>query len=148
MTRRSPSGSALLDTSVILASLDADEPAHVACDRLLAEGKHRLYVHALAETFSILTGGRGARRLDAAIAARLIRESVLPFVEVVDLSGADTIEAIEQARARGIRGGASYDDLHLVAARKSRAVAVFTLDARDFQAFARPGHPPIASPSP
>ena len=138
---------ALLDTSVVLASLDADEPAHKACDALVAEGRHRVYVHALAETFSILTGGRGSRRLAPAVAARLLRDSVLPFVEVVSLSGPDAAEAIAQAHVRGVRGGAIYDYLHLAAARKAQATAVYTLDARNFQAFARPGDPPIVSPS-
>ena len=48
----------LLDTSVVLTSLDADEPRHAARDRLLAGGGHWLCAHALAETFAILTGGR------------------------------------------------------------------------------------------
>jgi hypothetical protein len=30
----------LLDTSVVIASLDADEPHHEACDRLLSLGGH------------------------------------------------------------------------------------------------------------
>ena len=47
-----------LDTSVILASLDPDEPHHAACDRIVAAGGNGVYVHALAETFSVLTGGR------------------------------------------------------------------------------------------
>jgi predicted nucleic acid-binding protein len=63
---------ALLDTSVVLASLDADEPRHKDCDRLVAAGGHVLYVHALAETFSILTGGRSGRRLRPAVAAALL----------------------------------------------------------------------------
>jgi hypothetical protein len=40
----------LLDTSVILASLDPDEPHHAACDTLVAAGGHVIYGHALAET--------------------------------------------------------------------------------------------------
>lgn len=78
---------ALLDTSVILASLDPDEPAHESCDALLAQGGHQIYVHALAESFSILTGGRKARRLDAAVAAQLLQESILPFIKAVTLTG-------------------------------------------------------------
>ena len=50
--------SRFLDTSVILGSLDPDEPHHPACDRLVAEGGHTIHVHALAETLSVLTGGR------------------------------------------------------------------------------------------
>lgn len=41
---------ALLDSSVILASLDPDEPAHESCDALLAQGGHRIYFLALAKS--------------------------------------------------------------------------------------------------
>jgi predicted nucleic acid-binding protein len=104
----------LLDTSVLLASLDADEPHHAACDHLLVSaGDPLVYVHALAETFSVLTGGRHGRRLAPSVATRLIEESVLPFVRVEALSGPDVMAALAECEARGVRGGAIYDGLHL-----------------------------------
>jgi predicted nucleic acid-binding protein len=137
---------ALVDTSVVLASLDPDEAHHPACDQLIAQGGHLLYVHGLAETFSILTGGRHGRRLRPAAAAGLIRDSVLPFVHLVSLSGKEVMAALETADARGVRGGAVYDLLHLAAARKGGAARLLTLDRRDFQALALPGDPRIDSP--
>lgn len=136
----------LLDTSVILASLDPDEPAHAACDALLARGGHGLYVHALAETFSILTGGRRTRRIDATVAVQLLHESVLPFVRTVSLTGREVMAALAESRARGVRGGAVYDYLHLIAARKAGAEKLVTLDRRNFQALTKPGDPAIAAP--
>ena len=138
--------SALLDTSVVLASLNPDEAHHAACDRLLAAGGHKLYVHALAETFSTLTGGRHGRRVSPASAAKLIEHSVLPFVQVVSLTGKDVMAALASGESRGVRGGAIYDLLHLVAARKSGVERLMTLDLRNFQALARPGDPSIESP--
>lgn len=135
-----------LDTSVLLASLDPDEPHHAACDRVLAAGGHQIYGHALAETFSVLTGGRQGRRVGPAVAARLIQESVLPFVQVQALSGKDLMQALAACEARGVRGGAVYDWLHLAAARKARAEVLLTLDRRDFLAIARPGDPAIETP--
>lgn len=132
-----------LDTSVLLASLDADEPHHAACDRLISAGGHMVYVHALAETFSILTGGRQGRRLSAATASQLIEHSVLPFVTVQVLSGKDVVAALAECEARGVRGGAIYDWLHLAAAKKAGAEALVTLDSRDFQALSRPDDPRI-----
>ena len=137
---------ALLDTSVILASLDPDEAAHVACDRLVAQGGHCLYVYALAESFSILTGGRRARMLDASTAVRLLDESVMPFMRTVNLTGKDVLAALRDARARGVRGGAVYDYLHLVAARKAGVDRLITLDQRHFQALVRAGDPRIEAP--
>lgn len=103
-------------------------------------------MHALAETFSILTGGRQGRRLRPAVAAGLIEESVLPFVQVVSLSGKEVMAALQGSDARGVRGGTVYDLLHLAAARKAGAARLMTLDRRDFQALAQPGDPRIESP--
>jgi predicted nucleic acid-binding protein len=138
--------SRFLDTSVVLASLDPDEPHHATCDRLVAQGGHTIHVHALAETFSILTGGRQGRRLGAALATRLIEESVLPYVRIVSSSGQHMMAALTECESRGVRGGAVYDWLHLAAARKAGAEVLVTLDARDFQALSRPGDPRIESP--
>ena len=136
----------LLDTSVVIASLDADEPHHEACDRLLSLGRHRLFAHALAETFSILTGSRMGRRLGPATAAELIESAVLPHVELVHLTGHETMIALAEAPRRGARGGAVYDWLHLAAARKARVEALITLDRRDFEALIRPGDPDVRTP--
>ena len=138
--------SGYLDTSVILASLDPDEAHHAACDRIVAAGSHKAYVHALAETFSILTGGRQGRRLSAATATRLIEQSVLPYVQAQTLTGKDMLGALAECESRGVRGGAIYDWLHLAAARKAGAEVFFTLDLRDFQSLARPGDPRIEMP--
>lgn len=138
--------SRFLDTSVILASLDGDEAHHAACDRVVAAGDNAIYGHALAETFSILTGGRQGKRLSAAAAARLIEQSVLPFVQVKTLSGREMMAALAECEPRGVRGGAIYDWLHLAVARKAGAEVFLTLDLRDFQALARPGDPRIETP--
>ncbi len=138
--------SALLDSSVVLASLDADEPRHAACDRLVAAGGHVLYVHALAETFSVLTGGRAGRRLRPAVAAALLEGSVLPFVQIVTLSGKETMAALADCEGRGVRGGAVYDFLHLAAARKAGVERLLTLDVTHFQALSCPGDPRIETP--
>jgi predicted nucleic acid-binding protein len=136
----------LLDTSVVIASLDADEPHHAACDRLLSAGGHRLFAHGLAETYAILTGSRMARRLGPDAAAELIESAVLPFVELVHLTGRETMAALAEAPRRGARGGAVYDFLHLAAARKAGVDALVTLDRRDFEAMTRPGDPMVRMP--
>jgi predicted nucleic acid-binding protein len=138
--------SLLLDTSVIIASLDGDEPHHAACDHLLAQGGHCIHAHALTETFSILSGGRHARRLRPGLVAQLIEDSVLPFVRLVHLTGKETMTAIADCERCGARGGAVYDLLHLVAARKAGVQALVTLDLRDFQALSKPGDPIIRAP--
>jgi predicted nucleic acid-binding protein len=134
------------DTSILVSSLVPDDPDHEACDRLLAAGELRIYLHAIAETFSTLTGGRESFRVDPATAARLIEESILPFVVPVSLSAREMLHAVQSAHSRGVRGGAIYDYLHLTAARKARADQVYTLNLRHFRSFHRPGDPEIVQP--
>jgi predicted nucleic acid-binding protein len=136
----------LLDSSVLVASLVADEPHHAACAALVQQGGHAVHVHALAEVFSTLTGGVQGTRVGAALAVQLLKESVLPYVKAVTLGERDLMSALAAAQERGVRGGAVYDYLHLVAARKAGAQALVTLDRRDFQALARSGDPRIEAP--
>jgi len=139
-------GLALLDTSVVMASLDPDELHHAACDKLLVAGGHLLYSHGLAELFSVLTGGRQGRRLRPTAAAALLADSVLPFVRVVTLTPAQTMAALQACDERGVRGGAVYDLLHLMAARKAGAQRLITLNRRDFEALCKPGDPVVQGP--
>ncbi len=133
----------LLDSSVLLASLYEDELHHEACSALLLQGGHAVYGHALAEVFSTLTGGANAPRVGADLAHRLLSESILPHVKTVTLTERDVMTALAQAQSRGVRGGAVYDYLHLMAARKCGAAAVVTLDRKHFTALVRDGDPRI-----
>ncbi len=137
---------AFLDSTVLVASLDTDEPHHAACARLLEAGPHQVYSHAWAEVFSALTGGRLGRRVPQALAARLIQDSLLPYASVLTLTAKELMAALHDCERRGVRGGAVYDWLHLAAARKARAEVFYTLNLRDFQALARPGDPQIQAP--
>jgi len=62
------------------------------------------------------------------------------------LSETELLDAYAESESRGVRGGAIYDFLHLVAARKAGADRMETLNTTDFQAFWRPGDPSIAHP--
>ncbi len=133
----------LLDSSVVLASIHEAEPHHEACSALLLQGGHAVYVHALAEVFSTLTGGAQGPRVGANLAHRLLKESVLPYVKTVTLAEREVMAALAQAQSRGVRGGAVYDYLHLTAARKAGAEALVTLDLKHFSALAQPGDPRV-----
>ena len=133
-----------LDSSVIVAEI---VPHHEACAALLlGTDSLRIRSHALAESFSTLTGGRLGLRLTAAEAVQLLTVSILPRVKVVDLSAPAVLRSLATAESRGIRGGAVHDFLHLAAARKARARRLYTLNTRHFLAFHRPGDPEIANP--
>jgi predicted nucleic acid-binding protein len=135
-----------LDTSVIIAALDGGDPDHAACRKLLLSAQFSIHAHALSETFATLTGGRLAFRLSAAAASAILRQQVAPRLSITMLADADLLKAYEESTRRGIRGGAIYDYLHLVAARKAGASRFYTLNTTDFLAFHRSGDPVISHP--
>jgi predicted nucleic acid-binding protein len=135
-----------VDSSVIISALCAEDPDHVASRNVLLGGPHSVLTHAFAETFSILTGGRLRTRLPASEAAKLLRQQILPRFRSISLDENDLVVAFEEAEARGVRGGAIYDYLHLVAARKAGAKRFYTLNLSDFRSFHRPEDPEILSP--
>jgi hypothetical protein len=53
---------------------------------------------------------------------------------------------MREAESRGVRGGAIFDYLHLVAARKAKVQKLYTLNVSNFVAFHRAGDPEILSP--
>lgn len=135
-----------LDTSVIVAALDGEDPDHMACRSLLLSEQFTIEAHALSETFSTLTGGRMAIRVPAADAASMLRRGIAPRLAVQRLTERDLLKAFDESSSRGVRGGAIYDYLHLFAARKARAAKLYTLNLADFRSFHRAGDPEIVHP--
>ncbi|MEO5913370.1 MAG: PIN domain-containing protein [Luteolibacter sp.] len=135
-----------LDSSVIIAALCDGFPEHEACRKALLSGRHSVLPHAFAETFSTLTGGRLGFRLPASDASDLIRKRLVPKLRCIAFDADDLLATFDEAQARGVRGGAIYDYLHLAAARKAGAKRFFTLNLADFHSFHRPGDPEILSP--
>jgi predicted nucleic acid-binding protein len=137
-----------LDSSVLVSALIEDESSHENCLRLLGKKNAVAWTYGLTETFATLTGGRLGIRVGPAIAVQLIGESLLPRLQLIDLTAEDTIEALRACDAAGVRGGAIYDFLHLGAARKSHAATLYTLNTRHFLALVRNGDPRIENPDP
>jgi predicted nucleic acid-binding protein len=87
--------------------------------------------HSLAEVFSTLTGGNLAFRLDADGASRTLA-SLISDLDFQGLTAEEVLQALKEARKRGVRGGRVHDYLHAVAAEKSGAAKLLTLDKNDF----------------
>ncbi len=98
--------------------------------RLKAEGGFTR-THSLAEVFSALTGNPHVR-FDADWSARTI-EQLIRDLDFVDLSAADLVAALKQAKLKGVRGGHVHDLLHAAAADKSQARELLTLYINDFK---------------
>lgn len=86
--------------------------------------------HALAEVFSALTGNPVAR-IDADDAMAFLNH-LAAHLDFVDLTAAEMLAALKSARKLGIRGGRVHDFFHTVAAKKSGAKKILTLDQNDF----------------
>lgn len=138
--------SVLLDSSVLVAALSSDEDWHAECLALLLQGQGVIYSHALMETFTTLTGGKLGSRISADFAAQLLSQTVRPRVQVIELNADELLEALQQARQHGVRGGAVYDYAHLVAARKAGVEMIYTLNLSDFQALRRQGDAEVRRP--
>jgi predicted nucleic acid-binding protein len=88
--------------------------------------------HALAEVFSALTGGNLSIRLEADGAARTV-DNLAEDLDFVELTAEEVRRALKQAKRRGVRGGLVHDFMHAVAAEKSGAKELLTLDKQDFE---------------
>ena len=86
--------------------------------------------HNLAETFSTFTANP-RNRMDANDAARLV-EVLAKNLEFIDLTAAELLRGLHNARRLGVRGGRVHDYLHALAAEKGRASKILTLDRHDF----------------
>ena len=87
--------------------------------------------HALAETFSTLTGGRLGFQYLPDDAAALIRE-ISAGMKFVELDATETLVALEAAQKRGVRGGRVHDWLHARAAHKAKVTELLTDNFADF----------------
>ena len=135
-----------IDSSVLVASLLPDDSDHAACDALMMAHGNWTSPHSLNETFATLTGGRLGARIDADVAARMIRESIRPCVQFVELTVDEILAAQSRARKQGVRGGGIDDYMHLIAARKLGVERLSTLNVSDFQHLHRQGDPLIEKP--
>jgi predicted nucleic acid-binding protein len=88
---------AALDSSVIVAALDALQPFHRESFDLLDKAGLHAQVHSLAESFSTLTGGRLSARMAADDVTRALRQSILPSVTMVDLTPEEYLSAMDEA---------------------------------------------------
>jgi predicted nucleic acid-binding protein len=125
-----------LDSTVLVAAVVEDEPCHQACLHLLRRRNVATWTHALAEVFSTLTGGRLGARASPAVASQLIA-AMVPRLRLIELSASEVTQAIARADGAGVRGGAMYDYLHVIAARKADAAELHSINARHFEAIAR-----------
>jgi len=115
------------------ALIEAILDLHPARSNFSTETQKFTRCHALAECFSHLTGGRLGRRIDATEAATVLQK-FSDKMTVVSLNARETLDALNQAKKRGVRGGAIHDFLHAYAAELHDCKKIYTGNAGDFAA--------------
>ena len=97
--------------------------------RLVQEGAFTRS-HSLTETFSALTG-KAQIRMEANAAAATVR-ALAQYLQFVDLTADEVVHGLGKAQSLGVRGGHVHDYMHALAAQKSGAKSLLTLDRNDF----------------
>jgi predicted nucleic acid-binding protein len=115
-----------VDTSVAVPLLVRSHQHHADVVRWWGGQELTLSGHALAETYSVLTRLPGDARLSASDAARLLDAR---FTTPLTLSGQAAREVHATLSGLGVAGGAVYDGLVALAAKK-HGMALATRDAR------------------
>jgi len=129
------------DTNVMVAAFLQSHPQHNAArpvvERVKA-GKDLGFVaaHSLAEAYAVLTWLPGGDQVAPTVAWQLISENVVKDFTVVTLTAKEYTATLEDAAAKGVEGGRTYDALLLAAAAKSGADRIYTLNVRHFQGLA------------
>lgn len=138
-----------LDTSVIVAALVRAHPHHDRARSWISPGKRGASViaaHALAETWATLT----ALPLEPRLTGEQAREMLLRVrkrLTVIAMSDAIYRRSIDRCVARGLRSGAIYDALHLVAAEAHGASVFLTFNVGDFERLAEGDGPEVRAPA-
>lgn len=118
-----------LDTGILVGALLEKHPEHAACVEALKTLESPFTdAHALAETFSALTGFYKV----PADAADELMLSLKQHVAIEPLTISDYETAIGEARSRGVMGGGVYDSLHATFARRKSARRIATRNPSHF----------------
>ena len=118
-----------LDTTIIVCALHGEDPHHDYCLPLISRRDAVTSAHALAETFSTMTGRREFQNEDVAEVLAAIAEVIR--VEPIHVS--DYLTALAETRRRGVRGGLIYDAIHAQVARRLKVDRLLTYNLSNFQ---------------
>jgi predicted nucleic acid-binding protein len=120
-----------LDSSVLVESCLAQSAHFAAADALVKMNGAVTSAHALAEAYATLSGD-ARLKIDAHDAARMVAD-LAKALHVHTLAVKPYVQLIEDAPAKGIRGGSFFDAIHAQAARETKCREIHTLNVRHFE---------------
>jgi predicted nucleic acid-binding protein len=128
----------LFDSNVIVAFLVQEHSDHnAAYDTYLnyANEHNTLFIstHSLAEIYRTLTWGVEFLDYTAAQANQIIRSTVLPVFDTIELNTSDYKQVLDFMVEADLQGSIIYDALISRASQKIDAEALVTFNIKDFQ---------------
>ena len=126
------------DTSVLVAAAVAGLKNHepsLDCFLQYTSEPHQgcCSSHTLAECYATLTALPLKRRIQPSEAHRLIKETFLPRLTILEIRKAEYIHAIERVSHLGLVSGVIYDALHLSCAENQECERFYTYNLGDFR---------------
>lgn len=126
-----------LDTSVLVAGLVESHPDHEVSFPWLRRAKEgevdaAVCAHSVAELYSVLTSLPLSPPVSPRQAARMIRETLLPHVQLHSLPPEGYVDLVDRVSEAYLTGGITYDALIAETARRAGAERIVTLNGRDF----------------
>jgi predicted nucleic acid-binding protein len=141
----------LFDTSVLIASVLESHPHHrralpVVLRAANGNDEGHVAAHGLAETYAVLTTLPVSPRIGPDAAHRLVAENIIAHFDVVALTAREYQRLIAQLPESAIIGGATYDAIHVVCARKVGVDRLYTFNTAHFRRIAPDLAESIAAP--
>lgn len=132
---------ALFDTTVLVASAVREHGHHARAMALIQSAletsvKGCVAAHGLAEMYAVLTTLPVSPRIGPDVAERLVADNVLAHFEVIALTSREYGRLLSSLARRGVRGGATYDAIHLACAEKASVDRIYTFNVADFRRLA------------
>jgi len=125
------------DTSVLVAALvdwhDDHERARRALHRALANPPVVVPLHALLETYSVLTRLPAPHRLSPSTAVTLLEQTLRGATDLSVLPPEEAWTFLAELRDREVAGGTAYDALIIDSAARAGARTILTLNLRHFE---------------
>ena len=124
-----------LDTSVLVAASQAQDPRHASSHALLAAATPHTTAcgaHTLAEVYAVLSRLPGGRKQRPDVAVLLV-EQIVARMRVIALTAEEYATAIRQTGQAGLSGGIVFDALLLACARKVQAERIYTWNEKHFR---------------
>ena len=129
------------DTTVLVAASVAGHPHFLDSTAALRSARTKkilafVSAHGLAEFYAVLTRTPFSPPVYPSEAWQLLTQNILPYFEIVTLSGKEYQETIQRCVQQGWAGGRVYDALHIRSALKASCDRIYTLNVRHFQQLA------------